>query len=76
METDEFAAGFERLQRLARGRRAAIMCAEGDWRRCHRRLIADALAAKGWRVLHIRPDCRIEEHQPTVFEAADDRLGI
>ena len=43
------------------------MCAEWDWRRCHRRLISDALAASGWRVLHIRPDGRLEEHQPTVF---------
>lgn len=68
METDEFAAGLERLERLARERRTAIMCAEGEWRRCHRRLISDALTPRGWRVLHIRPDGRVEEHQPTVFE--------
>jgi uncharacterized protein (DUF488 family) len=67
MDTDEFAAGLERLERLARDRRVAIMCAEGDWRRCHRRLISDALAARGWRVVHIRPDGSLEEHQPTVF---------
>jgi uncharacterized protein (DUF488 family) len=67
METDEFRAGMERLEGLARERRTAIMCAEGDWRRCHRRLISDALAASAWRVLHIRPDGRLEEHQQTVF---------
>ena len=72
MSTDEFAAGFDRLQLLARGRRAAIMCAEWDWRRCHRRLISDALTSSGWRVLHIRPDGRIEEHQATVFAPAGD----
>jgi uncharacterized protein (DUF488 family) len=63
METDEFAAGLERLEELARGQRTAIMCAEGDWRRCHRRLIADALSSRGWRIVHIRPDGRTEEHQ-------------
>jgi uncharacterized protein (DUF488 family) len=40
------------------------MCAEGNWRSCHRRLIADALLARGWRVIHIGPDGRTEEHQP------------
>jgi uncharacterized protein (DUF488 family) len=63
METPEFAAGLERLEALARQRRTAIMCAEGDWRRCHRRLVADALTARGWRVIHIRPDGRTEDHQ-------------
>jgi uncharacterized protein (DUF488 family) len=63
METPEFAAGLERLEDLARERRTAIMCAESDWHRCHRRLIADALTARGWRVIHIRPDGRTEEHQ-------------
>jgi uncharacterized protein (DUF488 family) len=67
METPEFAAGLARLEELALERRTAIVCAEGDWRRCHRRLISDALAARGWRVLHIRPDGGVEEHQPTVF---------
>jgi uncharacterized protein (DUF488 family) len=63
METEEFAAGLSRLEALARERRTAIMCAEGDWRRCHRRLISDALARRGWRVLHVRPDGRLEEHE-------------
>ena len=31
----------------------AIMCAEAVWWRCHRRLIADALVARGWRVEHL-----------------------
>ena len=66
METEEFARGLERLKALARERRAAIMCAEGEWRRCHRRLISDTLLAHGWRVTHIRPDGRGEGHQPTL----------
>ncbi len=63
METPEFAAGLERLEALAAKRRTAIMCAEGPWWRCHRRLIADALTSRGWRVVHIRPDGRTEAHQ-------------
>jgi uncharacterized protein (DUF488 family) len=67
METEEFAAGLARLEELARQHRTTTMCAEGDWRRCHRRLISDALTEHGWRVLHIRPDGGIEEHQATVL---------
>jgi uncharacterized protein (DUF488 family) len=67
METAEFAGGLERLEVLARQRRTAIMCAESDWRRCHRRLISDTLVARGWRVTHIRHDGRGEGHQPTLL---------
>lgn len=66
METPEFAAGLERLEDLARERRTAIMCAEGDWHKCHRRLIADALTGRGWRILHIGRDGRLEEHPPAL----------
>jgi uncharacterized protein (DUF488 family) len=66
MDTEEFRAGLERLEAVARGRRTAIMCAEAEWRRCHRRLISDALSERGWRVLHIRPNGRLEEHELTL----------
>jgi uncharacterized protein (DUF488 family) len=72
MKSAEFAAGLERLEALARRHRAAIMCAEGEWRRCHRRLISDALAARGWRVVHIRPDGRFEEHELPEFAVVSD----
>jgi uncharacterized protein (DUF488 family) len=60
-----FAAGMERLEELGRRRRTAIMCAEAHPSRCHRRLIADALRARGWRVVHLLPDGRLEEHALT-----------
>ena len=66
MRSAEFAAGLSALEDLARERRAAVMCAEGDWRRCHRRLISDALVSRGWRVIHIGPDGVLEEHVPTL----------
>ena len=65
-ETAEFAAGLERLERLANDRRTAIMCAEADWRRCHRRLIADALVPRGWAVRHLGADGRLEAHPATI----------
>ncbi len=66
MDTPEFVAGLERLERLAGERRAAVMCAEAEWRRCHRRLISDALAQRGWRVIHIRPNGVLEGHEETL----------
>ena len=62
MATADFAAGLEELERLARERRAAVMCAEAHPSRCHRRLIADALLARGWDVVHLLPDGRREPH--------------
>jgi uncharacterized protein (DUF488 family) len=67
METDEFATGLERLEHLARERRTAIMCAEALWFRCHRRLIADALAARGWAVWHLGSDGRLSAHPETML---------
>jgi uncharacterized protein (DUF488 family) len=68
-ETPEFRAGLERLERLGDRARTAVMCAESDWRRCHRRLIADALTERGWQVLHIRSDRRLEPHPASILEA-------
>jgi uncharacterized protein (DUF488 family) len=67
MASAEFRTGLERLEELARGKRTAFMCAEGDWRRCHRRLIADALLARGWEVEHLLRDGRRERHELPPF---------
>lgn len=60
--TPAFAAGLERLEGTAKGKRTAVMCAEAHPSRCHRRLIADVLLAREWRVLHLLPDGRLQEH--------------
>jgi uncharacterized protein (DUF488 family) len=53
----DFLAGLERLVELAREKVTAILCAEGEPRRCHRRtLIAPELVRWGIPVLHILPD--------------------
>lgn len=73
MATREFAAGLARLEEVAAASATAVMCAEADWRRCHRRLIADALLIRGWRVLHILRDGGIEDHELTSFAVVDGR---
>lgn len=54
METAEFAEALAALTSAASERRTAIMCAEALWWQCHRRLIADALLARGYDVRHIQ----------------------
>lgn len=62
METPEFDAGIKELLELARTQRAAIMCAEALWWKCHRSLIADYLKAAGHEVIHIVDARKTEEH--------------
>jgi Protein of unknown function, DUF488 len=52
----EFETGLAALETLAGDCTAAMMCAEGLWWRCHRRLVSDALTAHGWEVVHVGPE--------------------
>jgi uncharacterized protein (DUF488 family) len=67
METDAFRAALELLMQQAREARTAVMCAEAQWTRCHRRLLADALLVRGFEVLHIGSDGRVKRHELTPF---------
>jgi uncharacterized protein (DUF488 family) len=67
LASEEFARGVARLSTLAAARPTAVMCAEGDWRRCHRRLVADVLALRGDDVRHITPGGTVEAHVVTDF---------
>jgi uncharacterized protein (DUF488 family) len=69
MESGEFRSGLARL--LALSPPVAIMCAEGNWWQCHRRLIADALTARGYQVLHIARDGATTEHELTPFAVVE-----
>ena len=62
METEEFRNGVKDLLQLAGDARAAVMCAESLWWRCHRSLISDYLKAAGHRVVHILDNTKTEEH--------------
>ena len=67
MGSAPFAEALEGLQQRARERTTSIMCAEAQWWRCHRRLIADALTVRGWRVLHLGLGAEPVEHALTPF---------
>ena len=51
--SDSFRAGLDELVAMGRERRTAIMCSEAVWWRCHRRIIADYLIARGEAVFHL-----------------------
>ena len=67
MQSAEFLAALEDLMAAAREKRTAIMCSEALPQRCHRRLISDALIARGWQVRHLLTPKRIEDHAITPF---------
>jgi uncharacterized protein (DUF488 family) len=72
MASAEFAAGLEAFEALAAAQPAAVMCAEALWWQCHRRLVADALVARGRVVEHIGPDGARTAHELTPFALAGD----
>ena len=55
-----FRTGLERLIALGRAQRCAMMCSEAVWWRCHRRIVADHLIARGEQVCHLMGRDRIE----------------
>jgi uncharacterized protein (DUF488 family) len=60
--TPLYQEGIARLAHLARERRTAFMCSEGDPAQCHReRLVARTLRAQGWQVRHILTDGTIQK---------------
>ena len=74
MATPSFREALERLISTSGGTPTAIMCAETLWWRCHRRLVADALLARGLEVEHLldagpqthelTPEARVEGDLP------------
>ena len=71
MQTDEFRDALEALMTHGRQGSLAIMCAEAVPWRCHRSLIADALASRGWTVRHILSPVKADEHRLTPFAIID-----
>ncbi len=65
MRTEEFREWVRTLLEVARQKRTAIMCAEGLFWRCHRRLVSDFLAANGVTVQHIMPSGELRPHKLT-----------
>jgi uncharacterized protein (DUF488 family) len=72
MQTADFEAGLQRLLKLARQKKSAIMCAEAVPWRCHRSLIADALTVRGTDALHIMSAAKTQPHRFTSFARVID----
>ncbi|MHA6645839.1 DUF488 domain-containing protein [Mesorhizobium sp. A623] len=64
--TAPFRSGLDKLIELGRERRCAMMCSEAVWWRCHRRLIADQLLARGESVFHLMGKDKVQPAKPTV----------
>jgi len=71
-ETAEFAAALDELIDAASAVRVAIMCSEGLWWRCHRRIISDHLTVRRWDVRHIMPDGKLVGHALADFASVYD----
>lgn len=67
----DFQTGVEELIAIADANATAIMCAEEDPRRCHRRLlVTPVLVDEGVEVLHIRGDGTLEPEANLRCEAS------
>jgi len=53
MKNESFQAGIAELEEKASQKRTAVMCAENDFRGCHRRFIIAFLEKRGWEFVHI-----------------------
>ncbi|HEX6761793.1 MAG TPA: DUF488 domain-containing protein [Gaiellaceae bacterium] len=57
--------------------RPCLMCSETLWWRCHRRLIAEVLHARGEHVVHLLAPGKQQEHRPmTEAEARNGHLYL
>ncbi|HEY7790237.1 MAG TPA: DUF488 domain-containing protein [Vicinamibacterales bacterium] len=71
MQTPAFEQGLEELLAYASIAPTTVMCAEATWWRCHRRLVADALVARGLDVRHIMSATPAAPHQMTPFACVE-----
>ena len=82
--TEGFRQGFEELLALTEGHTVAIMCAEADWHKCHRRIVTDYLLAAGIEVRHIMergvepaaltPGADVQRDRTVLYPAAEPPL--
>jgi len=76
MASDSFRHAVDQLLQLAHMKRAAVMCAERFYWRCHRRFLADYLLTRGAKVIHILDLHRAVVHKlsPQAVSTCDGRL--
>ncbi len=71
LNTPGFQTEAAELERLAGELPVCVLCAERDWRHCHRQILADWLVARGWEVVHLLDPQTREPHRlsPTAHVA-------
>lgn len=57
--SQSFRDGLAQLIALGRQQRCAMMCSEAVWWRCHRRIVADHLLARGESVFHLMDNSKV-----------------
>lgn len=55
----DFRSGLDELIELGGGLRTTVMCSEAVWWRCHRRIIADHVLARGEEAIHVMDNGRL-----------------
>ena len=70
--TPEFSRGLRALESAAARKPTAIMCAERDWRQCHRQILCDLLVARGWQVMHCAEIGQSETHRLSAWARYDE----
>ncbi|HSE84212.1 MAG TPA: DUF488 domain-containing protein [Thermodesulfobacteriota bacterium] len=61
-KTRDFEEGLKELIEIAGKKRAAVMCAEILWVRCHRSFIASVLSGRKWQVVHVYDETKADVH--------------
>lgn len=74
--TPPFREGLEELLAIASREPTAMMCAEMLWWRCHRRIVADHLLARGVPVVHLFTTTHAEPATLTPFAVVGDDGGV
>jgi uncharacterized protein (DUF488 family) len=74
-KTPSYRSGIDDLLAVAARRRVAVMCSEGDFRRCHRQtLIGRTLRERGVALSHILPDGSLVPDPPEQLSFLDAML--
>jgi len=76
MATDEFSRAVQELMSAAERSPTAVMCAEKLYWKCHRRLLADYLVAKGVEVVHIVGTGKVLGHKLTPGAIVTTETGV
>ena len=71
MQSDKFKDAVNQLKDILEKEVTVMMCAEAVPWRCHRRLVGDALIARGVKVCDIFDQKNVKEHTLTSFAVAD-----